>query len=37
MKIQVLGGAKEIGGNKILVSHKDTQILLDFGISFSQS
>ena len=37
MNIQVLGGAKEIGGNKILVSHKDTRILLDFGMSFSQS
>jgi len=37
MNIEVLGGAKEIGGNKILVSHEDTRILLDFGMSFSQS
>jgi len=37
MNIQVLGGAKEIGGNKILVNHEDTRILLDFGMSFSKS
>jgi ribonuclease J len=37
MKITVLGGHKEIGGNKILVEHKGTKILLDFGMSFSQA
>jgi len=37
MDIQVLGGDREIGGNKILVTHEDTRILLDFGMSFSKS
>ncbi|MEA1993938.1 MAG: MBL fold metallo-hydrolase RNA specificity domain-containing protein [Euryarchaeota archaeon] len=37
MKIQILGGKNEIGGNKIILSHKDTQVLLDFGMSFSQN
>jgi ribonuclease J len=37
MDIQVLGGDREIGGNKILVTHGDTRILLDFGMSFSKS
>jgi ribonuclease J len=34
MKIKILGGDNEIGGNKILVEHKGTKILLDFGMSF---
>jgi len=29
------GGVNEIGGNKILLKDRDTQILLDFGMSFS--
>ena len=37
MKITLLGGIKEIGGNKILVEHKDTKVLLDFGMSFKQA
>jgi len=37
MNIELLGGKNEIGGNKILVEHKGTRILLDFGMSFSQS
>ena len=37
MKITLLGGVCEIGGNKVLVEHKDTKILLDFGMSFGQS
>ena len=37
MNITILGGHKEIGGNKILVEHKGTKILLDFGMSFSQA
>lgn len=36
MDIQVLGGDGEIGGNKVLIEHKDTRILLDFGMSFSR-
>jgi ribonuclease J len=36
MEISVLGGEKEIGGNKILVEHKGTRIFLDFGMSFAQ-
>ena len=36
MKIKILGGKNEIGGNKILVEHKGTKILLDFGMSFKQ-
>ncbi len=34
MEITILGGKNEIGGNKILVEHKGTRILLDFGMSF---
>lgn len=30
------GGAGEIGGNKILLEDKDTKILLDFGMNFSE-
>lgn len=37
MNIEVLGGKNEIGGNKIIVEHKGTRILLDFGMSFGQS
>ncbi len=37
MNIKVLGGEKEIGGNKILIEHKDTKILLDFGMSYKQA
>lgn len=37
MKIDILGGKDEIGGNKILVEHKGTRILLDFGMSFCQA
>jgi len=37
MEIKILGGNKEIGGNKILVEHKGTKILLDFGMSFAQA
>ncbi len=37
MNIEVLGGKNEIGGNKILVEHKGTRILLDFGMSFGQA
>jgi ribonuclease J len=29
------GGVNEIGGNKILVEDEDTQLFLDFGMSFS--
>ncbi len=36
MKITVLGGKNEIGGNKILIEHKGTRIFLDFGMSFGQ-
>lgn len=37
MKIEILGGKDEIGGNKILVEHKGTRIFLDFGMSFGQA
>lgn len=37
MNIKILGGENEIGGNKILIEHKDTKILLDFGMSFKQA
>ena len=36
MKIECLGGVNEIGGNKLLIEHKDTRIFLDFGMSFNQ-
>ena len=29
------GGVNEIGGNKILLSHKNTSIFFDFGQSFT--
>ena len=31
------GGVNEIGGNKILLEHKNTKIFLDFGMSFNQT
>ena len=37
VSIDVIGGSTEIGGNKILVEHKGTRILLDFGMSFGQN
>jgi len=37
MQIEILGGKNEIGGNKVLVEHKGTRILLDFGMSFNKS
>ena len=37
MKIEILGGKDEIGGNKILLEHKDARIFLDFGMSFKQA
>jgi ribonuclease J len=36
VRLTVLGGAGEIGGNKILVEDGDRRILLDFGISFAR-
>jgi len=36
MEIKCLGGVNEIGGNKILLEHKNTRIFLDFGMSFKQ-
>jgi len=35
LSIKVLGGANEVGGNKILVSSRETSIMLDFGMSYS--
>ncbi len=37
MDITILGGINEIGGNKILLSKDNTNILLDFGMSFKRS
>lgn len=37
VQIKILGGKNEIGGNKILVEHEGTRILLDFGMSFNQN
>lgn len=36
VKITFLGGVGEIGGNKFLVEDKDTKILVDFGMNFSE-
>lgn len=36
MKITFYGGLNEIGGNKILLEHKNTKVFLDFGKSFSR-
>jgi mRNA degradation ribonuclease J1/J2 len=30
------GGVREIGGNQILLQHKDTKIFLDFGKNFGR-
>lgn len=35
-KIAFHGGVDEIGGNKVLISDGDTQIFLDFGMSFGR-
>ncbi|RXA18485.1 MBL fold metallo-hydrolase [Methanosarcina sp. MSH10X1] len=37
VQIDILGGKNEIGGNKILVEHEGTRIILDFGMSFNQN
>ncbi len=34
MRISVLGGYREVGGNKILVEDRDGRVMLDFGKSF---
>ena len=34
--ITLYGGVDEIGGNKILLEDKDTRIMLDFGMSYSE-
>ncbi len=36
MKLDFFGGVNEIGGNKILLEDRDTRVLLDFGMSFSE-
>ena len=36
VKLTFYGGVGEIGGNKILLKDKDTQILLDFGMNFAE-
>ncbi len=36
MEITCYGGAGEIGGNKILISDKDTNLFLDFGKNYSK-
>lgn len=33
--ITCYGGVGEIGGNKILITDKDTKVFLDFGLIFS--
>ncbi|MHA1819062.1 MAG: MBL fold metallo-hydrolase RNA specificity domain-containing protein [Promethearchaeota archaeon] len=37
MHVRILGGINEIGGNKILFSHGDKNILFDYGLSFTQN
>ena len=37
MHITLLGSVNEIGGNKFLIEHKSTKILLDFGMSMAQA
>ncbi|MEM3945906.1 MAG: MBL fold metallo-hydrolase, partial [Candidatus Micrarchaeia archaeon] len=32
--ISFYGGVEEVGGNKILVSTRETSIMLDFGLSY---
>ncbi len=36
LRLTVLGGAGEIGGNKILLEDRDCRVLLDFGISYTR-
>ncbi|MDQ7841396.1 MAG: MBL fold metallo-hydrolase [bacterium] len=36
LRLTVLGGAGEIGGNKILLEDEDSGLLLDFGISYTR-
>jgi ribonuclease J len=36
VNIKIFGGEREIGGNKILIEFKNTRLMLDFGLSFSQ-
>ena len=36
VKLTFYGGVNEIGGNKILLKDRDTQIFIDFGMSFSR-
>jgi ribonuclease J len=36
VNIKIFGGEREIGGNKILLEFKNTRLMLDFGLSFSQ-
>ena len=35
VSVAILGGKNEIGGNKIILEHKNTRIMLDFGLSFN--
>ena len=37
VQISIFGGKNEIGGNKILVEHEGTRIMLDFRMSFGQN
>jgi mRNA degradation ribonuclease J1/J2 len=36
VNIKIFGGEREIGGNKILIEFKNTRLMLDFGLSFTQ-
>ncbi|MDH7517100.1 MAG: MBL fold metallo-hydrolase [Candidatus Thermoplasmatota archaeon] len=36
VKLTFYGGVKEIGGNKVLLEDRDTNIFIDFGLSFSR-
>jgi len=36
MRLLFYGGVNEIGGNKVIVEDRNTKILLDFGMSFSE-
>jgi len=37
VEITFYGGVGEIGGNKILVEHQDTRVMLDFGTRMGYS
>ncbi|MFX0071739.1 MAG: MBL fold metallo-hydrolase, partial [Candidatus Hermodarchaeota archaeon] len=37
MEIEIYGGIKEIGGNKILTNINDKRFLFDFGLSFNDN